>query len=107
MAEENIILAGHVEALIGALKSVGKGSLADQAALNLTEAVKATMLEGKKSTVTIKLEIAKQSDEMISLTGYSEAKIPQPKPTSSFYVDPMKGYQIGRNRPDQQILPNM
>ena len=105
--EENQILPGHVDPMIAALKSVGKGSLAAQMAENLQDAVKATMLEGKKSTITMKLEITKQSDEMITLTGYSEAKIPKPKPSGSFFVDPMKNYTIGRNRPDQQILPNM
>ncbi len=105
--EDNQILPGHVDAMIAALKSVGKGSLAAQMAGHLQEAVRATMLEGKKSTITLKLELTKQSDEMITLTGQSEAKIPKPKPSGSFFVDPMKGYQIGRNRPDQQILPGV
>ncbi|DAB41149.1 MAG TPA: hypothetical protein CFH81_02285 [Sulfurovum sp. UBA12169] len=105
--EENIILAGHVEAMIAALQSIGKGSLADQMATHLQEAVKATMIEGKSSSVTLKLTVAKQSDEMITLTGYSEAKIPKPKPSGSFFVDPMKNFQIGRNRPNQQILPGV
>lgn len=105
MSQENQIFPGHIEALISALKSVGKGELAEQAADHLSQAVKATVIEGKKSTITIKLEITKQSDEMITLTGSSEAKIPKPKPSGSFFVDPMKNYQIGRNRPDQQTLP--
>ena len=105
MQEQNIVQAGPVDALINALKSVGRGTLAHQAAEHLLEATKATMIEDKKSTVTIKLEITKQSDEMVAVTGWAEAKIPQPKPTSSFFVDPMNGYQIGRNKPEQQILP--
>lgn len=105
MANENTILPGHIEALISALQSIGKGELAHQAADHLSQAVKATMIEGKKSTITIKLEINKQSEEMVTLTGSAEAKIPKPKPSGSFFVDPMKNYQIGRNRPEQQILP--
>ena len=104
MPEENQIFPSHIDALISALKSIGKGELATQAADQLREAVKATIIEGKKSIITIKLEITKQSDEMITLTGSSEAKIPRPKPSGSFFVDPMKDYQIGRNRPEQQVL---
>lgn len=102
---ENQILPGQVQALIDAFKSIGKGELSEQAAQNLSDAVKATMIEGKKSSVTIKLEISKANDEMITLTGSTEAKIPKPKPSGSFFVDPMKNYVIGRSRPDQQILP--
>lgn len=101
---ENTIHPGHVEAMIAALKAVGKGSVAEQAANHLLEATKATMIEGKKSTVTIKLEITRQSDEMVSVTGWSEAKIPKPKPSCSFFVDPMKDFMIGRNKPEQQLL---
>lgn len=102
--EENVIHPEHVKAMIEALKSIGRGSVADQAAQHLTDAVKATMIEGKKSVVTIKLEIQRQSDEMVSVTGWSEAKIPKPKPSSSFFVDPMKNFMIGRNKPEQKIL---
>jgi len=98
------LMPGHIESLINALKSVGKGELAAQAAESLTMAVKATMIEGKKSSITIKLEIAKANDEMITLSGTAEAKIPKPKPSGSFFVDPMKNYQIGRNRPEQQLM---
>ncbi len=104
---ENQILPGHVDAMIAALKNIGQGSLAEQIAEHLQEGVKATMIEGKKSTITIKLEISRQSDEMITLVGSSDAKIPRQKPSGSFFVDPMKNYQIGRNRPDQQVLPSM
>ena len=107
MSVENQILPGHIEAFISALKSVGKGQLSEEAARHLSEAVKATMTEGKKSTVIIRLEITKANEEMITLAGTAEARIPKPKPSGSFFVDPMKGYQIGRNRPDQQILQSM
>jgi len=103
--QENIILPRHVESMIEALKAIGKGSLAEQIAKGMQDAVKATALEGKKSSITIKLEISKQSDEMLSLTGECIVKIPKPKPSSSFFFDAMDGYQIGRNKPDQQILP--
>lgn len=53
--KENIISPGHVESMIEALKAIGKGSLASQIAEGLQESVKATAIEGKKSSITIKL----------------------------------------------------
>ncbi len=105
--EINHIFPGHVESMIEALKAIGKGSLAEQIAVGMQDAVKATAIEGKKSTITIKLDISKQSDEMVGLTGECIVKIPKPKPSSSFFFDAMKDYQIGRSKPDQQMLPPM
>lgn len=104
---ENQILPGQVQSLIDALKSIGGGELSEQAADHLQQAVKAAMVEGKKASITIKLEITKVNSEMITVVGSSEAKIPKAKPSGSFFVDPMTNYSIGRNRPNQQILPTL
>ncbi len=43
--------------------------------------------------------------EYLNTDGMAEEfNIPKPKPSSSFFVDPMKNFMIGRNKPEQQLL---
>jgi len=60
------------------------------------------MIEGKKSTVTIKLEIKQSSDEMITIEGESKATIPATKISSAFFVD--REFLPTRNRPEQLTM---
>lgn len=100
---QTVILPPQVEAFVNAFKSIGGGDLSIQAGLNLSEAIKATMIEGKKSMVTITLAIAKTNEEMITIEGAVKATLPAPKITGAFFVD-SQNYLPSRNRPDQQIL---
>jgi len=61
--EQTTILPKEIERFINAFKSIGGGALSEQAGRDMQKAIKATMIEGKKSTVTIKLEIKQSSDD--------------------------------------------
>lgn len=97
------VLPAEVEAFLNAFKSLGGGDLSEQSAKHLAKAVKATMIEEKKSTVTITLGITKTNDEMISIDGSVKSTLPAKKISGAFFVDTQK-YLPSRNRPDQKIL---
>lgn len=99
------VLAPEIDAFIDAFRIVGNGDIADNTARGLKKCVKATMLEGKKSTLTIKLEITRTTDETIAMSGEVNTKVPVPKVVSSFFVNRMTNLPT-RNRPNQGILPN-
>jgi len=104
MDNQEIVLPSQVEAFLNAFKSIGQGSLSEEAAVQLQNAVKATMIEKKKSTVTIKLHIKNSVEDQIIIAGEVSATIPKPKPTAAFFVD-AQTFLPTRNRPNQQILP--
>ena len=97
------VLDNKIEGFVKALKSIGAGDLAEEAANNMVEGIKATMIEGKKSTVTITLSISQANDEMVTIEGTSTAKLPKPKPQSTFFVDGMT-YLPSRERPEQRVM---
>ena len=103
---QEIILPSQVEQFLNAFKSIGAGSLSEEAAAQLQRAVKATMIEQKKSTVTIKLHIKSNVEDQIVIEGECTATVPKPKPKAAFFVD-TRTYMPTRNRPDQQILPGV
>ena len=98
----NEILPGEVQSLIDALNSIG-GALSEKAAINLQKAVKSTVLQGKKSTVSITLAIKKQGDDMITIEGTTKANIPQTPITGGFFFNP-RTYMPSRNRQDQLVM---
>lgn len=100
---ETVILPPEVEAFVNAFKQIGGGNLSIQAGTNLAKAIKATMIECKKSTVNITLEISKTNDEMISISGAVKTTLPTPKITAAFFVD-TRNYLPSRNRPDQMVM---
>jgi hypothetical protein len=102
--EANKILPGEVESLIDALKSVGGGNLTRDAATNLQKCIKATVLEGKKSTITITLDIKKQGDDMIIIEGATKANIPIKKMSAGFFYS-QSNFLPSRNRQDQMTMP--
>jgi len=99
----NEIVPSEIESLIEAMKSVGGGELTQQAANNLQKAVKATMIEGKKSTITITLGIIRTNEEMITIEGTTKATLPTPKISGAFFVN-KQSYLPTRNRPDQAVI---
>lgn len=103
MENNTMIVPNEIEALIDAMKSVGGGELTQMAATNLQKVVKATMLEGKNSTIQINLKIVKTNEEMIIIEGTTKATLPTPKITGAFFVDKQK-YLPSRNRPDQMVM---
>jgi len=103
MSEEAVVLPKRVEAFVNAFQALGGGDLSIQAGDKLSKAIKATMIEGKKSTVTITLGISRTNDEMITIDGAVKATLPTPKVTGAFFVD-CQNYLPSRNRPDQQVL---
>lgn len=62
------------------------------------------MLQDKKSTITIKLDIAKVADDQITMVGTVSSKIPEPKIKTGFFVND-RTFLPSRNRPEQQTLP--
>ena len=103
---EEIVLPNQVEAFINAFKSIGQGQLSEKAATHMQKAVKATMIEEKKSTVTVKLHITKTADDQIVIEGECSSTVPKPKVKAAFFVD-TRNFLPSRNRPNQQILPGV
>lgn len=101
--KENTILPGEVQGLIDAIKSIGGGSLSQQAANNLQKAVKATVLQGKKSTINITLAIKKSGDDMITIEGTTKANIPITPISGGFFYNP-RTFMPSRNRQDQLVM---
>ena len=103
MIEE--VLNSEIQAFIDAFRTVGNGGIADETAKKLKSCVKATMLQEKKSTLTIKLEISKVADDQITMTGTVSAKIPETQIRTGFFVND-RTFLPSRNRPEQQTLPH-
>jgi hypothetical protein len=97
------IFPGEVQALIDAIQSIGGGALSQKAADNLQKAVKATVLQGKKSTVSITLSIKKANDEMITIEGDTKASIPSTPIAGGFFYNP-RTFMPSRNRQDQMVM---
>lgn len=102
--DANSIVPGEVQALIEAIKTIGGGALSQQAATKLSEAVKATVLLGKNSSVTIQLKIKKANEEMITIEGNTKATIPQAPISAGFFYS-QQNYMPSRNRQDQMTIP--
>lgn len=102
-AKETTILPGEVQELIDAIKSIGGGALSQQAANNLQKAVKATVLQNKKSTVNITLSIKKSGDDMIVIDGTTKANIPTTPISGGFFYNP-RTFMPSRNRQDQLVM---
>lgn len=102
--KREIILPAEVEAFISAFKSIGQGTLSEEAARSLQQAIKATVMEQKKSIVTIKLHIKHNVEDQIVIEGEVSATVPKPKSTAAFFVD-TRTFLPTRNRPNQQVLP--
>lgn len=100
---DNSIYPAEIETLIDAMKSIGGGELTRQAAENLQRAVKATVIEDKKSSVTIVLTISKTNDEMITISGSTKASLPTQKISGAFFVN-HQTYLPTRNRPNQSVI---
>ncbi len=100
--EQTTVLPKDIERFINAFRSIGKGALSEQAARDMQKAIKATMIEGKKSTVTIKLDIKRSSEDMITIDGESKATIPTTKISGAFFVD--REFLPTRNRPEQLVM---
>ncbi len=103
---ENIVLPTQVEQFLNAFRSIGAGSLSEDAAKKMARAIRATMVEGKKSTVTIKLHIKSNVEDQVVIEGECTASIPKPKLKAAFFVD-TQTFMPTRNRPNQQILPGV
>lgn len=106
MQEGQEVVASEIEAFINALRVVGNGEIADNAASALRECVKATMIQEKKSSISIKLEISKVADDQITMTGTVDHHVPRPKIKTGFFVN-TQTFMPSRNRPNQQILPGV
>jgi hypothetical protein len=96
------ILPDSQNALINALSSLGGGHLLTQAAEDMQAAVKAAMMDGSATSVTIRLEFKKTTPETLAIKGSSKATIPVLKPASMFFVNDQ--YLPSRDRPNQQLM---
>lgn len=100
------VLAAEIEAFISAFRVVGNGEIAEETSKKLKECVKSTMINDKKTSITIKLEIAKVADDQITMVGTVSAKIPEPQIKTGFFVND-RTFLPTRNRPEQQTLPGV
>lgn len=106
MPGDQEVVASEIEAFINALQVVGNGEIANNAASCLRDCVKATMIQDKKSSITIKLEISKSADDQIVMVGDVSNVLPRVKIKTGFFVN-QQTYMPSRNRPNQQILPGV
>lgn len=106
MEQNPEVFASEIDAFINAFRTIGNGDIADNTARALKACVKATMIQEKKSTITIKLEISKVADDQITMVGEVNHTIPRPKIKTGFFVNEQT-FMPSRNRPNQQILPGV
>lgn len=104
--QDQQVMASEIEAFIESFRVIGNGEIADNTAKALKACVKATMIQEKKSTITIKLEISKVADDQITMVGEVNHTIPRPKIKTGFFVN-SHTFLPSRNRPNQQILPGV
>lgn len=107
--DESIVLESEVNSFLNGLQAIGRGDLVQEAAKRMKQCVKATMLEEKKSTLTIKIEInrVKESDDpQVMLSGSVAYTAPKPTVKANYFVNEHT-FELSRNRPEQTILPNM
>lgn len=102
MDKQNIVIQSDAEALIGTLKSIGKGEFIAEITKNMQKAIKATMHAGKNSTITIKITIKQTSDESIVIEGESKTTVPVQKNSAAFFID--QQFLPTRNKPNQPSL---
>jgi len=100
------VIASDIQQFIDAFRALAGGEIAEETAQKLQECVKATMIEGKGSTLTISMGIKRTSEETIIIEGEVKAKIPQPKKSSAYFVN-LQTFLPSRNRPEQQVLPGV
>jgi len=98
------VLNSEIQAFINAFQTVGNGEIAETTARNLKKCVKATMLQEKKSTLTIKLEISKVAVDQITMVGTVSAKVPETQIKTGFFVNDGT-FLPSRNRSTQQVIP--
>lgn len=80
-----------------------RGDFLDHMQDDMKELVHAVMESGKKGTVTLTIEVTKNSDETVVARAEVKSRIPQKrKPQTTFYVTGDK--QLVRNDPNQQKL---
>ncbi len=96
------VQASHTQALINTLQSIGGGHMIADAAEKMQQAVKAAMLEGASTSITIKIEFKKSTPESLTIKGSSNVKIPVFKPAAMFFVTDT--YLPSRERPAQQLM---
>lgn len=106
MEQNQEVFASEIDAFINAFRVIGNGDIADNTARALKACVKATMIQDKKSTITIKLEISKVADDQIAMVGDVSHTIPRPKIKTGFFVNDQT-FMPSRNRPNQQTLPGV
>jgi len=92
-----------IDQFINALRSLDGGTVASHAADGLSECIKATMIENKKSTLSIKFSIGKMAEDQVVMSAVVETKTPKPVIKTGFFVN--QHYLPTRNRPDQGVLP--
>lgn len=99
---DQVVLPKIEESLINVLLIVGGGTVLTEAAKQLQDCVKSAMLDGASTSLTIKLEFKKSTDESLKIRGYSKCSIPVIKPSSAFFVS--QDYLPSRERPNQQLM---
>lgn len=96
------IYPNNTEALINALKIIQGGEMLIKAGDELQQAVKSAMLDGKTTTLTIKLEFKKANNEALTIRGMSKLTLPTKRQEAMFFVT--DAFLPSRERPKQSIM---
>lgn len=87
------------------LGELDSGSIADDGLYQLSEVVRAVRKSGKKGSVTLKLEIAPDGQQVV-ISGKVDAKIPMPAKGQTIYFATDAG-ELTRDNPKQEPLRNL
>lgn len=97
---------GTVRPFADVLRDLGRGQIADEAAVLLTSLVQSVRAHGKKGTFTLKIDIGpmKGSSRNVLVAAQATIKPPAGEPTAAVFFDDATG-NLHRNDPYQEELP--
>jgi hypothetical protein len=100
------VAPGQVRPFADILRDLGRGEVADEAAVMLTELVQTVRACGKKGNFTLRVEVApfKGDTRQLMVSAVAESKPPKGDPIAAIFFADDSGNLV-RNDPHQPMLP--
>ncbi len=98
--------AAQIRPFADVLRDLGKGQVADEMSIMLTELVTAVRDYGRKGYLTLKIEVApmKGNEDMLAVAAKATSKPPESDPVSAIFYADSDGNLL-RDDPAQMQLP--
>ena len=99
------VTEGTIRPFADVLRDLGRGQIADEAAVMLTDLVQAVIAYGKKGTFTLTIAVApfKGSTDQVSVSAVAKSRPPAADPIAApFFVG--DGGNLTRNDPRQDVM---